>query len=591
MKKLINYEIKTLSQILEDISKLEPNEELEKSLKENKYIKEITNNYFNIDENIIETINRHLSLTKELKENHIKLTDKQKEQELKYKDYIKKIEETLESVIRLLKQLEKETTYIDLEIINILKLNEIDDLKKVIEYNQRITLKRKGMLQEVSEKEQDNPGKIKIEPVKEQKAENTLLEAPIEEKIIEEEPEKILMFNSIEEINKHLKEKYNITIKTEKELEELNKILEILESKEFDKIKSEEFKKLLEEGTEDSLYLIRDLIKNSGYNYNDLKHIDKLLSKDKIEFILAYEIYKNEASSEEEKEKLMNKSIERKKIILRNVALLTTYDIFDFPLTALLKPLSLEKIEQFTEIGNMKELYIAEKIYKRSNLVKEIQLEECLSNAIYPYACTQFYAKRIYEIPLLPTIEIRYIKNGTFEEPSEIKELKLRICQQLKKDNKISPLISDDKINLEQYISSKPILRAQEITSKKSQEEFLDTLIPYWEKDSNPIYKEQNKYLEALENKYSSDKAPFYTIPVKKSLCKAGSILISKNKVVRLLNQHLIEKHEITKEIIKECIMYNLIITDDLLKELDRKITELFNKVDEKSQKKLKSIK
>ena len=133
MKKLINYEIKTLSQILEDISKLEQNEELEKSLKENKYIKEITNNYFNIDENIIETINRHLSLTKELKENHIKLTDKQKEQELKYKDYIKKIEETLESVIRLLKQLEKETTYIDLEIINILKLNEIDDLKKVIE--------------------------------------------------------------------------------------------------------------------------------------------------------------------------------------------------------------------------------------------------------------------------------------------------------------------------------------------------------------------------------------------------------------------------------------------------------------------------
>ena len=589
MRKLIDHQIKTLSQILEDIKKLEPNEELDKSLKENKYVKEITNKYFNIDEDIIRTINRHLSLTKELKENHIRLTDKQKEQESKYKKYIKEIEETLDRIIKLLKQLEKETTYIDLETIEILKINEIDTLKKVIEYNQRITLKRKGMLQEEPENKQENTEKIKSEQKKETITEQTT-KTPIVEEI---EPEKILMFSSIEEINKYTKEKYDTTIKTESNIEELNNMIELLENKPFDTLNHEQIKKLLEQATYEKVSLIKILMENKKYKFEELKHLDDLLSSDSITFLSTFEIYNN-VDNEEQRNELFEKNLKRKEKLLRNLAIVRSYDIYSFPLNLLTKSISIEKLEQLSEVGHLKELYIIEELYKKVGDIKNCQVEEMLAKISYPNIYLYYFYTTIFNKSIASKNKNLIIYENILKEPQEPKsiiKMKQLVFEKLREEKTISALIRNDQIKLEQYTSSNPILKAEEETNRKSKENFISTFIPFWNKEHNPIYKSNNPYFEALEKKYSKEKKPYYKIPIKTTLCEAGEIIISKNKVIRLLNEHLIENHEITKEIVKQCVMYNIIITDELLHELEEKLDDLFNKLDDKQEKKLKSIK
>ena len=589
MRKLIDHQIKTLSQILEDIRKLEPNEELDKSLKENKFVKEITNKYFNIDEDIIRTINRHLSLTKELKENHIRLTDKQKEQESKYKKYIKEIEETLDRIIKLLKQLEKETTYIDLETIEILKINEIDTLKKVIEYNQRITLKRKGMLQEEPENKQENTEKIKSEQKKETITEQTT-KTPIVEEI---EPEKILMFSSIEEINKYTKEKYDTTIKTESNIEELNNMIELLENKPFDTLNHEQIKKLLEQATYEKVSLIKILMENKKYKFEELKHLDDLLSSDSITFLSTFEIYNN-VDNEEQRNELFEKNLKRKEKLLRNLAIVRSYDIYSFPLNLLTKSISIEKLEQLSEVGHLKELYIIEELYKKVGDIKNCQVEEMLAKISYPNIYLYYFYTTIFNKSIASKNKNLIIYENILKEPQEPKsiiKMKQLVFEKLREEKTISALIRNDQIKLEQYTSSNPILKAEEETNRKSKENFISTFIPFWNKEHNPIYKSNNPYFEALEKKYSKEKKPYYKIPIKTTLCEAGEIIISKNKVIRLLNEHLIENHEITKEIVKQCVMYNIIITDELLHELEEKLDDLFNKLDDKQEKKLKSIK
>ena len=129
------------------------------------------------------------------------------------------------------------------------------------------------------------------------------------------------------------------------------------------------------------------------------------------------------------------------------------------------------------------------------------------------------------------------------------------------------------------------ILKRETEISKRSFDNFLLTIFPHEVKDANIIYGEKNKYLELIEEKFSSKKSISYGIKIRKDFARAGLIQISKPKVLRLLNEHLYEKHEITKDIVKQCMLYNLITTDEILNELDRILTEEFELLDQKIKK------
>ena len=563
MLEKISKEIKTLNKILETLKNLEENEEIERELKENKYLKEITKNYF--EENILKTIIENKNLIAELKENHIKLTEKQKETEQKHKKYITEIETIIKNILRILEKLEEQTTYIDNEIISILKLNEIEDLKQIIEFNKQVNLKKKGMLEE----KQESVRELKQKNIEENNNENNQTIKPEIPKQKKKKPEKILIFKNIEEINEYLEKNYNIKIETDKNLEELNDILEIIENEPFEIKEGEKIKEILETSSLKRIKDLKKILKSTNSSFDMIKNIENILKEEIIQDLIITAVLYDKTSTKEEKEIILNKNYERRKAFLKNKIIVTLNAIPEMPIITLLKPLSLEKIEQIIEIGHAKSLIAMEKAYKKFDELKKIQFEDFLEKEHYKNMYTFFFGTMIYN-------EKYIIKEGT----NDTEELEKRIY----KNMKIKTIIPNQKINLEQYTSKNPILKKEEETNKKSQIEFHKTMIPYWKKKENPIYNENNPYFELIEKKYGKNLLPQYQIPIKSELSKLKYVFISKNKVIRLLNQHILDNDEITKEIVKQCMYFNLITTEEILEELDKILTADFEKINKKQK-------
>ena len=222
MLEKIKQQINEIKIILEGLKNQK--EDIDKYLKENKYAKKITEKFFKNDQQIISEIKKNKELITELKHNHIKLTESQKEKEKSHKQYIEELNKTLNSTLKLLKKLELEKTYIDQEIIGILDLNEIEDLKNIIEFNKIIMLKKKGFVQKEELTEEIVQEELKIVKDDQQPKQEKKEKSNKEEKI-----EKVLLYNNLEELNNYLKKQYNIEIETDRSIEELNIIIEIIE--------------------------------------------------------------------------------------------------------------------------------------------------------------------------------------------------------------------------------------------------------------------------------------------------------------------------------------------------------------------------
>lgn len=568
MLEKIKTQIKEIEIILSGLENQDDN--IDKYLKENKYAKKITEKFFENDQPIISEIRKNKELVTELKKNHIKLTESQKEKEKSHKQYIDELSRTLKSALKLLKKLEQEKTYIDEEIIDVLDLNEIEDLKDIIEFNKTIILKKKGFIQkEETEEEPEEKKEIKIESKQTENKKETLKPTK-EEKI-----EKILLYNSLEELNNHLKKQYNIEIETERNIEELNKIIEIIENSSIKEIDNSLIKDILEKCEMYQLRTMKEALEENEIKAKDIVHIkDIFLYCEKNQRIAEY-ITRYKDLKKEQKLNLLNKSEARREKYVRNKNAMLSYGLFIKNNNALLAEISIEKLDQMIELGHYNELiYIASLYNTKSKLVENIQFEDYMAQKRYPNLYNYFFEGTIYN-------HITEIDEKKYDMTRSIEI----INNEIKKDKKYKSKLIMGMPDLKQLTSRNEILKRETEISKRSFDNFLLTIFPHEVKDANIIYGEKNKYLELIEEKFSSKKSISYGIKIRKDFARAGLIQISKPKVLRLLNEHLYEEHEITKDIVKQCMLYNLITTDEILNELDRILTEEFELLDQKIKK------
>lgn len=568
MLEKIKQQINEIKIILEGLKNQK--EDIDKYLKENKYAKKITEKFFKNDQQIISEIKKNKELITELKHNHIKLTESQKEKEKSHKQYIEELNKTLNSTLKLLKKLELEKTYIDQEIIDILNLNEIEDLKDIIEFNKTILLKKKGFIQkEEIEEAPEEKKEIKIESKQTENKKETLKPTK-EEKI-----EKILLYNSLEELNDHLKKQYNIEIETERNIEELNKIIEIIENSSIKEIDNSLIKDILEKCEMYQLRTMKEALEENEIEAKDIVHIkDIFLYCEKNQRIAEY-ITRYKDLKKEQKLNLLNKSEAKREKYVRNKNAMLSYGLFIKNNNALLAEISIEKLDQMIELGHYNELvYIASLYNTKSKLVENIQFEDYMAQKRYPNLYNYFFEGTIYN-------HITEIDEKKYDMTRSIEI----INNEIKKDKKYKSKLIMGMPDLKQLTSRNEILKRETEISKRSFDNFLLTIFPHEVKDANIIYGEKNKYLELIEEKFSSKKSISYGIKIRKDFARAGLIQISKPKVLRLLNEHLYEEHEITKDIVKQCMLYNLITTDEILNELDRILTEEFELLDQKIKK------
>lgn len=564
MLERINNQITILKKIQKTINTLEENQEVEQELKQNKYVLELTNQYFEKD--IIKSIKEHKLLVQELKENHIKLTEQQKETEKKHKEYIEELKKIIEPLLKLLEKLSEQNTFIDNEIINILKLNETEDLIQIIKYNKNVNLKKKGLLEEkIEKKEKSKEIPIQKEEVKtEPKQKNN---KPKRKKI-----EKILIFQNIEEINTYLNKTYGIEITKNKDIEELNNMIELIENEPFELKEGTLIKKILETSDTQRLKEIKTEITETEININDIIQIEELFETEEEKTLPISSIIYSKAPKEIKLE-LLNKTKERKRVLLKNKLLIQQYGLYNIPINLLVKRIKEEQLDQALETGHIADIMGIKKLYETEKVTDE-QLEDFFEEVIQENLLTFFFGTVIYGEKYL-------IKSSDLN----IEDFEEKVQKRIKKEKNIKTIVSNQKVDLSKYISKNPILKEAEEINNYSKEKFLKTYIPFWYKESNPIYQEKNPYFELLEKEYANDNSLVYTIPIRKNLCKNNEIEISKNKVVRLLNAHINKETEITPEIIKQCMFYNLITTDEILEELDKVLTEQFDKIDKKIKK------
>jgi len=566
----IKNQINEIEIILSGLKKLE---NIDKYLKENKYAKKITEKYFKSEDQIIEVIKSHAILVEELKKNHIKLTDNQKSQEKQHKQYIEELNKTLNSTLKILKKLSQEKTYIDEEIIDILALNNIEDLKDIIEFNKIILLKKQGYLKQQNEETTEIKEETKIEeqtkPKETQKI--TIKKIKKETKI-----EKILIYNNIEEINEFLKKQYNMQIKTERNIEELNEILEIIENSNLKGLKSETIKEILEKAEISRLKSILKTLQEKEIEPKEIENVENVFLYNRLEkqSAITQYILEHPAISKKEKLELLRKQESKKEKFIKNINALICYNLVIKNNNVLLTELSLEKIDQLIELGLYYDLKNVAKLYNQNEIIDNMQLEEYLTEKRYVNMPEYLFGGIVYNL----IIEAK----GKKHDVIKTKEI---IYKKMENDSRYKAKLLFGQPNLDLLTSRNQILRAETETSKKSMDNFLITLFPCNAKDLNPIYRQKNKYLEAIDKKFLSETKIDYTFRLDKNIAQSGFIKISKSKVLRLLNQHVIDGDEITKEIVKQCMFYNLVITEEILNEIDRILTNELDLVDQKIKK------
>lgn len=550
MLERIKNQIKEIDEILEKLKTLD--ETVEPLLKSNKYVKKITEQYFNEDENIIKTIKNTKTLIKELKNNYIKLTEEQKQTEKNHKNYIEDIKKSLEKIKQVLKRLETEKVYIDNEIIDILDLNEIEDLKQIIEFNKIVMQKKNGsIIEQKIESLQVRKEEKQIEPKQEETKiiPENLKQSQIKKK--KEKPEKIIIFKNMEEIKEYLKTTYDIEIETDIEEQELNEMIEILENEPYE-IKDKDLIKFILENS--CLQRLKDL---KGYFKKTKDDIEKMK-------LIPY-IYDMETETS-----------------------YLTYHILNSPIETEKKLKLYEKIEQIIELGHLRDLYILHEEYKRGK-IKDIQFKDAFEKKITKHM-PRFFMEKVSKIGekeknVLKELTndymdfIQSVKKGDSIESTiaKMNDLVQKEREKCNKSREMKEFVSSQKM------STNPILMKEKETSKYAKENFLQTYISFQRQD-NPMYTIDNKYIKLLE-KYTNIKKATYSIPIKKVYCKDNKIEISRNKFSRLINAHILKGDEITPEIVKQCLFYNLAITEELLQELDRVLTEQFKMLDQKTKK------
>ena len=449
-------------------------------------------------------------------------------------------------------------------------LNEIEDLKNIIEFNKIIMLKKKGFVQKEELTEEIVQEELKIVKDDQQPKQEKKEKSNKEEKI-----EKVLLYNNLEELNNYLKKQYNIEIETDRSIEELNIIIEIIENSSIKEINNSLIKDILEKCEMYQLITMKEALEENEIEAKDVKHIkDIFLYCEKNERIAEY-IIRYKDLKKEQKLNILNKSEARREKYVRNKNAMLSYGLFIKNNNALLAEISIEKLDQMIELGHYNELlYIASLYNNKSKLVENIQFEDYMAQKRYPNLYNYFFEGTIYN-------HITEIDEKKYDMTRSIEI----INNEIKKDKKYKSKLIMGMPDLKQLTSRNEILKRETEISKRSFDNFLLTIFPHEVKDANIIYGEKNKYLELIEEKFSSKKSISYGIKIRKDFARAGLIQISKPKVLRLLNEHLYEKHEITKDIVKQCMLYNLITTDEILNELDRILTEEFELLDQKIKK------
>ena len=565
MLETIKYNI---DELLETIKKLKDNETIygiDQILQENKYIKPITQKY--MQENEIEkTIKTHLKIVKTLKEQHIKLTEDQKEKEKAYLDYIKEIETTLKNINKLIENLLKHNTYIDAETIEILKIEDTKELLEIIKYNQQINLKKQGLLIKQEEKKPKQPTT---------KIEETLVIKTNTHQIQKQET------LTQDTINEYLIKKYNITINSKNTPIEQKQMIEILEQKPFSIEDAVLFKKILELSNLKTLLLIKENLIEQNIVFKEISHLEKILFEDmndmnNITLYSALLIINNNTLTKEEKIEILKDDKKRITCFL-NIIVFSTYykNKYKLPKEAYEDIISIEKIDQIIEVGAPFSIDQISLLYlKHIKINKKDSMEKYLKQTLYPYLYIIFYSNIISR------------KNFYVEKLDEVatKKVEQHILEEIITEKRCKIPILCSTPTLKNLLSRNKILLLEKETSTASIEHLIDTQLQIENKKSMPYYKINNKYINYLEQKYGKKHEEKYIIPITTN-GQEYNIIISKYKVVRLINQHIYREDIITKELLIQCIVYNLIITEDLLQALIKKLEKNLTEIDKKNQK------
>lgn len=570
-----------IKELLKQVKTLETQEiyNIDNILKENKYIKSITQKYFE-EEPIEQNIKQHKKLIEALKKHHIKLTDKQKETETKHTEYIKEVTKSLESLLTLINKISKKETYIDIETIELLKIDSEQELKEIIEYNKNINLKKQKpiveqkQIKEIKKKVEEKQPEINVEKAKPKEEKPTEKIRQKTENSIEE----ILLYDTLEELNEHLKKRYKIEIQTDKDIKDLNQLINIIEEKPFLELneKPSLIKKILEESHTEYIKLIGESLNEVKKNVEIIIDDEEVFTNSELAGATSLILMTKEAS-QEEKEELLKLSKEKKQNILYNSMIIACYKLRKIKLQDLLKQLDIEKIDQLIESGYATHLRMLGELYKqkRAKLEKNYSFESFLRDSIYPsiYNC---YFGRFVQGKSMSNLE------DTAQE--QIKKETETITKKIIESKRfnISPLCT--KLDLKTLTSKNEILYRQKEINEASKKHMSESLAAVWKIEITENEEKVKLYLNILE-KYRSKNDLEYVIPISKSLCPTETVIISKNKVKRLLGEHVIRNNEITKEIVKECMLYNMIITDDILEELEKIIDDILEKKHQKIKK------
>ena len=523
-------------------------EELDKIL--NKYKK-----YLEIKDSAKKIIDTIL-LVQLLKEEQLKITQDQNKKSILYKKQIEESIEKLKKINAIIIQIENEEQYINSEIIELLNIEKtIENLKQIIKHNKKVNNKKNRpqieieQIEEIKEEIKEEPKQIKQKKKKKKKSAKKQEE---------------LVFTCKEEIIDYVCKKYEIELpenlynKTEEEMET---IINILEQKQFKNIDIIFVNNLFKYATPESMEKLLKILKESKLKLEDLDEI--LVFDEKFEYqvsnindICSIPFY--ETREQQKKAAQLDEKIKLR--ILRNTLTLLVYEMVNIKDTRILsKKINVEYIDRIIECG------FGRTLKKDANELFDFFEIPHVENATSKKMNDVIY-KRYFG--LIIDIEDTKISNQEYDQ-----KIKEKVEFEIKKRGL---MLQDDLTNMMIQICSKnEILRKEDEINKKSKEHI--------EKSMTNVEALENPYIKYLDSKYLTKKevVPIYVIPIDKNLFGIDNILISRNKVLRLIGEHIIEGDEIQIETVINCIFYNMIITDAILENAKEIMTEELKKVEE----------
>lgn len=544
--KFLNLNFNKALKVLEDFSNISL-DNYEDYIDRLSYVFDEFKDYIGIDASSRDVVMNTILISM-LKNEHVKVTDEQNRLDVFYRGKIDSAISNFRRIIDVVCKIKSEDIYIDSSIIDLLKIDKsVSNLRWIIFYNKRVNQKKNSIVIEeiVDTSIKENEQKVVVQKVQKKKR----------KRVTKRSDE--IVFKDFSQIVSYIYDNYGIVLESttfNKSIDEMSSIINLLRQKSFNDISLELLEMIFDNFSLEDISLISKILNETCFNSYDIYDICKSCDCDvhaMLQYI--YEIGINPFYSDyDEKIKILKCS---SKIIVRslkNSLIFLFYNLVNYSDNSILsKKINVEYIDQIIETGAFTKL-----VKSINNYFDFFNIPP--AEGAYPRTLYEKIYNEYFSI-------INKTRRKKCSRAEAILELNSIITNQVKAKN--FPIQNDINKMYACLLSHDEILSVERDISKMS----LNNIDNVFSDDISC----DNVYLNYLDNKYldTAHTIFLYKIPTDKYKVGLDNIFVSRNKVFRLLKQHILNGDEITVDVVVNCIFYNMIITDELLENAREKIT------------------